>query len=180
VLACWRGEDGAPPLPEPHPPLAVAAFGRKGLVQAARRGLPYLASPVETLAQLEENREVHRAHLPAGIRPTELVAPVMRVVHVTRDRAEAERIHRALEGELRAPRGPVPKALARAARARPEERVIVGTADEVAEQLAVYRARLGLDLLIARPQVPGADAEACHASLVRLAREVMPGLRRAA
>jgi len=80
VLAAWSGEEvsllgvhfaaregafvrlGLRPVQRPHPPLVVAAFGRKGLLQAASRGLPYLASPLETLATLEENYAIWREH----------------------------------------------------------------------------------------------------------------------
>jgi len=46
ALEHGTGLSGLQPRQEPHPPLAVAAFGRKGLAQAARWGLPYLASPM--------------------------------------------------------------------------------------------------------------------------------------
>ena len=51
------------PVQRPHPPLVVAAFGPKGLRQAALRGLPYLASPLETLETLVENYDSWRAQL---------------------------------------------------------------------------------------------------------------------
>ena len=51
------------PVQEPHPPLWVAAFGPKGLAQAGRLGLPYLASPVEPLFRLIDNYRLHREAL---------------------------------------------------------------------------------------------------------------------
>jgi alkanesulfonate monooxygenase SsuD/methylene tetrahydromethanopterin reductase-like flavin-dependent oxidoreductase (luciferase family) len=71
VLQAWRGEPVAPidpapgaaarfvvtppPAQTPHPPIWVAAFGPKAVTQAGRLGYPYLASPLEPLARLEEN-----------------------------------------------------------------------------------------------------------------------------
>ena len=43
------------PLQQPHPPLWVAAFGPKALAQVGSLGLPYLASPVESMQDLRAN-----------------------------------------------------------------------------------------------------------------------------
>ena len=72
MIRAWRGEpipveDAATrgiiktatlsPLPvqSPHPPIWVTAFGPKTLAQAERLGLPYIASPVESLNTLKNN-----------------------------------------------------------------------------------------------------------------------------
>jgi alkanesulfonate monooxygenase SsuD/methylene tetrahydromethanopterin reductase-like flavin-dependent oxidoreductase (luciferase family) len=174
ILALWREE---PPEQRPHPPLAVAAFGPKGLRQAARRGLPYLASPVEPFQQLLDNQRRHREQLPPASDPADLVVPVMRTVHVAADDGEAARVREGLEAEWRTLGGRVPEAVARAARADVEERAIVGTAERVVDRLGRYREALGLDLLIARVQVGGASEGERAASLERLAGEVLPALR---
>lgn len=70
ILDAWGGKpvtegEGPPvtlsplPLQQPHPPLWVAAFGPKALAQAGRLGLPYVASPIETLERLEANYAAH-------------------------------------------------------------------------------------------------------------------------
>ena len=174
-----------------HPPLVVAAFGRKGLLQAARRGLPYLASPLESLDALAENYGFWREHLAppgaggpgggpadgngaaANAAPR---APVMRTVFVAADDGEAARVLGALEAEAAARARFVGGALARAARGGIEERAIVGSANFVRDGLARYRERLGMDLAIARSEVPGASESARDASLERLAARVLPQL----
>ena len=186
VLAAWSGAEvslagvhfaarggafvrlGLRPVQRPHPPLVVAAFGRKGLLQAASRGLPYLASPLETLATLEENYAIwreHRAEAPE-IGPQ---APVMRTVFVAGDDAEAGSVRAALATEARAITASTPPALARAVGGALEERVLVGTANQVRDGIARYRERLGLDLLVARIEVSGVPPAARDASLERLA-----------
>ena len=195
MLASWRGErvsqvgtvfedidaagDEPPlrPIQTPHPPLAVAAFGHMGLRQAARRALPYLASPIESLDLLVENHTYHREQLPEGADPDDIVVPIMRTIHVASDDLEAARVTGALEAETRAIPGRVPKALARAAEAGIEDRAVVGTTSQVLDRLAHYRERLPFDLLIARPQVPGASDSQRESSLERLASDVMPKLR---
>lgn len=192
ILAAWSGEpvalqgahfaalDGETvrlavrPVQRPHPPLVVAAFGPKGLRQAARRGLPYLASPLEPLSILEENyalwREERVGEPPAGAPRV----PVMRTVYVGADSADAERVHAALEAEARAVPRSAPKALARAAAASVSDRALVGTASEVAARVARYRERLGLDLLVARTEVPGVSPAERERSLERLVGDVLP------
>jgi alkanesulfonate monooxygenase SsuD/methylene tetrahydromethanopterin reductase-like flavin-dependent oxidoreductase (luciferase family) len=171
--------ESARPHQRPHPPLAVAAFGRKGLLQASRRALPYLASPLEPLGLIEENLAFHREHLPDGVRAEDIVVPVMRTVYVAGSDAEAARVYAGLEGESRAARAPgrVPASIARAAAAGVAERAVVGLEREVVDRLARYRERLGLHLLVARPQLSGASPLERAASLERLASKVMPALR---
>lgn len=176
-----RPEGGGAPAPlrpaqRPHPPLFVAAFGAKGLAQAARRGLPYLASPLESLAALARNHAHHRAHLPPGLDPETLEVPVMRTLHVAGSDAEAESVRAALAKEGERLARALPPALARAAAEDPEERFVVGSPAAVAEQLARYRERIGMDLLILRSEVPGADASQRAASLERLVKDVLPRL----
>ena len=168
ILNAWGGR---------CPPMGVAAFGRKGLAQAARYGLPYLVSPIESLDLVEENLRFHRDALPDSVDPDSLVVPVMRTVHVAANDAEASRVHASLEAEgKRMLQGRVPKALGRAAAAGVEERAIVGTSQRVVDQIAEYRKRIGLDLLIARVEVGGVSAEERTDSLGRLVEDVMPAL----
>ena len=157
------------PVQRPHPPLLVAAFGPKGLLQAARRGLAYLASPLETLEVLEENYALHRANLPTGAELTPVRVPVMRTLHVAGDDAEAKRALAGLEREFPGRRADARGALARAAGGRLEDRVLVGSESAVADGIARYRERLGLDLLVARVQIPGITDSETRASLERLA-----------
>jgi alkanesulfonate monooxygenase SsuD/methylene tetrahydromethanopterin reductase-like flavin-dependent oxidoreductase (luciferase family) len=186
VLAAWSGDEvlldgvhfsareGAPlrlglrPIQRPHPPLVVAAFGRKGLLQAARRDLPYLASPLETLATLEENYALWREQR-AGDGALDLAAPVMRTVFVAANDGEAQQVRDALASEARAIGAGAPRALARAAAGALEDRVLVGSANQVREGIARYRERLGMDLLVARIEVTGVPPAARDASLERLA-----------
>ncbi|HTO51812.1 MAG TPA: LLM class flavin-dependent oxidoreductase [Myxococcota bacterium] len=179
MVRAWRGEpvaydgDGGPavhlsPLPvqQPHPPLWVAAFGPKALEQAARLGLPYFASPIESLEVLAENYERHRS---VSAEARAACVPVIRTVFVTADAAAARRVSAALAEQnaaLAAARAP---ALRRSASADVAEVALVGSRAQVAEAIARHRERLGLTHLIARAQVPGAEPAEIEASLEALA-----------
>lgn len=195
VLKLWAGEEwdgeearfhqvkdisalgGVEPYQLPHPPLAVAAFGRKGLAQAARWGLPYLASPMEPFELIAENLAFHRAAMVSGSAPEEAVVPIMRTVFICEDPRTLARVTARLESERRPPSLELPKAIVRAIEAPIDERVVVGTRDQVALRLARYRDELGMNLLIARPLIGGASPEEQEESMSRLIDDVMPALQ---
>lgn len=174
-----RPAPDARPLQRPHPPLAVAAFGRKGLAQAARRGLPYLASPVEPFEQIRENLALHRDDMPEDAAPGRRVVPVMRTVFVSEDDGAVARVLSAQAGETRLPRAEqrLPRAIARAVRAPLEQRVVAGGVAEVTDRLARYRDELGVNLLVVRPQLGGASPGERERSMELLVSEVWPRLR---
>lgn len=174
ILATWR--DGLPdagPFQTPHPPIWVAAFGPKGLAQAARRGLPYLASPIESFATIARNIADHAAQLPDGVEPRSLAVPVMRTVHVATDAAEARRVFETAEREFAAIAARAGRGLAARAAGAASERVLVGEAAAVAEGIARYRDATGMDHLVVRP-ASGLDAAQRRASLARLLERVAP------
>jgi len=181
ILAAWRAArdasvEAAPgpcPVQDPHPPIWVAAFGPKGLAQAARRGLPYLASPLESFATIARNFADHAAQLPAGVEPRSLAVPVMRTVHVAADAAEARRVCETAEIEFAAIAARAGSGLASRAAGAASERILVGEAAAVAEAIARYREATGLDHLIVRP-ASGVDATQRQASLARLMERVAP------
>ena len=198
ILSAWRGEpvslEGTPferrsgnaplkvksPYQKPHPPLAVAAFGPKGLQQAARRSLPYLASPMESFEQIQENLEIHRAGMPPGSASKQSIVPIMRTVFVCPNDSTKRRILQTLEAEnrnvVRNPRTKTPKPIARAMEAPIEERVIVGGVAEVTDQIARYRNSLGMNLIVIRPQIKGTAESERIESLDRLLEEIWPKL----
>jgi alkanesulfonate monooxygenase SsuD/methylene tetrahydromethanopterin reductase-like flavin-dependent oxidoreductase (luciferase family) len=164
------------PVQRPHPPLVVAAFGKKGLQQAARRALPYLASPLESLESLAENYALWEAERSGEPPPGTPRVPVMRIAYAAGSDAEARRVMDALAGDALAAARRAPAALARAASEPISARAIVGSAAFVRDELARYRERIGIDLVVARTEVPGATEAERDAALERIAGEVMPGI----
>jgi alkanesulfonate monooxygenase SsuD/methylene tetrahydromethanopterin reductase-like flavin-dependent oxidoreductase (luciferase family) len=157
MMQAWAGEAVAPPgvaegsgervtidpLPvqRPHPPIWVAAFGPKALAQAGGLGMPYLASPVETLEVLQANYQVHAAAEDAAGKPPSVDRPVMRALLITDDAGQTRRVREALQARARAG-GRL------AADASVDDWSIVGEAGYVAERVAEYRERLAMTHLI--------------------------------
>lgn len=152
MLRAWSGAplavDGAAepfaldPLPaqRPHPPIWVAAFGPKALAQAGRLGLPYLASPMETLADLEANLALHGQAAAAAGHGEIQVRPIMRCVFVGRGRREIEAVRTRLDEAGRPRQGDRPAV---------DDWALVGDRGYVAAKLAEYREGLRPTHLVA-------------------------------
>lgn len=155
----WRGEpldydeNGTPiclaPLPvqQPSPPIWVAAFGPLALQQVARLGLPYLASPIESLAVLEQKYQRFHLDVSAAGQGAVRTIPVMRSVFVTDSTDESTRVRAALEHAVPSSMRPDPVSV--------DDWAIVGDRHYVRDKLAEYVERLKLTYLIVRAGIEG-------------------------
>lgn len=167
MLAAWRGDsiatDGGDPihlsplpLQQPSPPIWVAAFGPLALKQVANLGMPYLASPIESIDTLADNYATYHEHMAGAGLPRQSVIPVMRTVLVTDDASETERVRaRLAEG--------VPPAMRERA-GEVERWAIVGDRHYVRDSLQEYVERLRISHLILRGGLPGVEQAAEIAS----------------
>lgn len=155
------------PVQQPHPPLWVAAFGPLAIKQAGSLGLPYIASPVESLESLEANISAHREHVSDAGHPRVETVPVMRTVFVTDQPALEKTVRESLDNESasRFREQSVPM----------DDWAIVGDSAFVKDKLAEYQERLGLNYLIARGRIQGVkedDQIRSHELLMSLAQAV--------
>ena len=168
MISAWQGEPVAShenedvilaPLPvqQPHPPIWVAAFGPLALKQAGSLGLPYLASPVETLKSLKENYGRHRDAFIAAGHSNKVAVPVMRTLFVSKRPKRVQAVKDVLTGEARH--------RMRDADADPDDWTIVGDYDYVRDKLAEYRETVSVTHLIARGRIGGVDDEEQLSSL---------------
>jgi alkanesulfonate monooxygenase SsuD/methylene tetrahydromethanopterin reductase-like flavin-dependent oxidoreductase (luciferase family) len=161
------------PIQQPHPPIWVAAIGPKALAQAGSLGLPYLASPMESLDALERNYARHaEACRAAGVAVPEIV-PIMRTVFVSEDAGLLEQVRRDLAQQAETLRAQASGAMRARVGTAVEAWSIVGTPAQVRDAIGRYRERLGMTHLIAtRLRVSKVDLAALTASL-QLLREVV-------
>ena len=149
------------PVQQPHPPLVMAAFGPKALRQAAKHGLPYLASPVESLRQLEVNREIYLDAMNEFGHEEKAEIAAMRTLFVCNDHRRCQQVEQQLQA-LRASMTIDPDAT--------DLPWIVGSEDRVADEIALYAERLNLNTLIAtRPAIKGLASQWCEESCQMLA-----------
>ncbi len=154
------------PVQRPHPPLWVAAFGPKALAQAGRLGLPYLASPMETLETLEANYARHAAAAAEAGHTAIRTVPVMRTVFLTRSAARAARLRERIHAEAK-----------RSGRLREgaavEEWAIIGDRSLVRDRIQEYREKLAVShLIVTRLRVGGMEESELEASVAGLAEVI--------
>lgn len=158
------------PVQDPHPPIWIAAFGPRALAQAGRLGLPYFASPIESMAALGHNfARFREAWAEAGAAPP-AETPIMRTTFISRDRgrlrAARERLAEQAAALAHSPVG----AIRRGAGVRPEDWALVGEPAAVRDRIEHYRERFGMTCLIAsRTRLPGLDPADFERSLEHLA-----------
>lgn len=177
MVQAWRGEAIASvdsmqpakisPLPrqEPHPPVWVAAFGPLALKQAGRLGLPYLASPRETLSRLKQNYAIHRESCAKSMVTTPVDTPIMRSVFVSEDRARVREVReRAERFGLNVAQD------ANDGRSTSiDDWAIIGSRSEVCDLLATYRDVLNMTHMIAtRLGIGGVSHDEIRLSLSHL------------
>ena len=166
MLAAWRQQQVQPlPVQQPHPPLWVAAFGPRAIAQAGGLGLPYLASPMENLTQLEQNFAAHAGAVSAAGHKPIVLRPLMRTIFIHEDSRRCTEVRARLEQSGMGGTD------------------LIGSCQQVAEQLACYRDRLAITHLIAvRPRVSGIEESLLRSSLealltVRQAGRHQPALK---
>ena len=173
MMSAWRGDavhagEGGEavvldPLPvqKPHPPVWVAAFGPKALAQAGRLGLPYLASPMETLENLKANLRLHEEAAEAAGHDRVAERPIMRTAFLGHRRREVDALKARLEAAGR-PR--------RDDRAAVDDWAIVGDRGFVAAKLDEYREALGVThMVVTRLRIGGIDEERLRESVAQIA-----------
>ncbi|MEM7252041.1 MAG: LLM class flavin-dependent oxidoreductase [Pseudomonadota bacterium] len=137
------------PVQRPHPPIWIAAFGPKALAQAGRLGLPYIASPVETLEVLAANLAVYDEALRDADQTPHHTVPVMRTTFVSRSATRVREVKAALAESAREMAKSPTAAMRRAGDAAIDDWALVGEPNEVADRIAAYRDGIGLTHLIA-------------------------------
>ena len=156
----------------PLPPVWVAALGPKALAQAGSLGLPYLASPMETLEALEDNYAQHRAACTGAGHPLPDAVPVMRTIFVSEDPVLIANVRELLERRMAAMQQQS-GALVRTLPRRLDDWAIVGSPTQVRDAIARYRERLGMTHLVATrlllADTDGAEYEDSLRALVELA-----------
>jgi alkanesulfonate monooxygenase SsuD/methylene tetrahydromethanopterin reductase-like flavin-dependent oxidoreductase (luciferase family) len=155
------------PLQQPHPPIWMAAFGPKALKQAAKLGVPYLASPMESMAQLKKNNQIYTDALDEHKVPRPDIVAVMRTIFISDDSQLCTRIRDELTRTASA---------IKLGSLDTRKSWIVGNAEQVASEINQYRQHLGMNYLIAsRPGIKGLEAKYCEHSMRELAAIVGRG-----
>lgn len=162
MIKAWAGEPIASdndipvilaPLPyqTPHPELWMAAFGPLALKQAGSLGMPYLASPIETLETLKQNyKAFNTAVVEAGLN-TVTTVPIMRNIFISDDSNLVRDLKTAM-------RDTMPHAM-RAQDASIDDWTIIGDTSYVKDCLTEYKESLSVTHFVARGRFPVVSVE---------------------
>ena len=179
---------GTKPLQRPHPPVWIGANADPAIRRAARLGDCWYVNPHSRMDTIARQVEVYRRALDECGKPFPSEFPARREVFVARSRAEAIRLC-----------GPFLGAKYQAyhqwgqSQAMPEgdndlgadlddlirDRFLIGSPDEVADQMIAFNRATGINHLIMSTQWPGMPQSLALEELHMLAQEVFPRVRRA-
>ena len=173
------------PVQKPHPHIWVAANGDIAIRRAARWGYPWLINPHATVPMVAEQFSRYREELARAGQPTPPALPMMREGYVAQDREQAfVESQPYLEGKYAAYAAwgqdkelpgeesfSVPYAdLAR-------DRFILGSAEDLVQEIRRYEDQLGVNQLIFRMQWPGMEHEKLMREIDIMGRDVIPQIK---
>jgi alkanesulfonate monooxygenase SsuD/methylene tetrahydromethanopterin reductase-like flavin-dependent oxidoreductase (luciferase family) len=175
------------PLQQPTPPIWIGANADVAVARAARIGDCWYINPHNTLATIERQMDIYKRALDACGKPFPAEVPMRREVFVAASRAEAIRLAQPyLEEKYRAYRAwgqdkvmPEGDDFDHEFAELLEDRFLMGSPAEVAEQMVRLNRRLGVNHIVASVHWPGMPNTLAVEQLEILARDVMPQVRQA-
>ena len=170
------------PVQQPHPPIWVAANGDRAIRRAARWGYPWLINPHATVPMVAEQFSRYRQELDRHGQSAPPVLPMMRELYVAQDREQAFRESRPyLEGKYAAYASwgqdkelPGEESFTVPYEDLARDRFLLGSAEEVVQEIRRYEDQLGVNQLIFRMQWPGMEHEKLMREIEIMGRDVIP------
>jgi len=175
------------PVQQPMPPIWIGANADVAIRRAARIGDCWYINPHNTLTTIERQMGVYKRALDEYRRPFPQEVPMRREVFVAPSRAEAiRRAQPYLEEKYKAYRAwgqdkvmPAGDDFDHGFDELLEDRFLLGSPVEVAEQMIRLNRRLGVNHIVASVHWPGMPNSLALDQLQILAEDVMPQVRRA-
>lgn len=175
------------PVQTPHPPIWIGANADAAIRRAARLGTCWYINPHNRISTILEQLEVYRRALDELGKPMPEELPIRREVFVADSREDAIRLcgpHLAgkyavyaswgQDKAMPAGDGDLTAAFEDLAR----DRFLVGSADEVAEQMIALARATGVNHIVMSVQWSGMPQSLALETLQRLAEDVFPRVRR--
>ena len=163
----------------------MAANSDSAIRRAARWGYPWLINPHATVPVVAEQFRGYREALERYGQPTPQVLPMMRELYVAHDREtaylesqphlESKYAAYASWGQDKALPGNESFSVPYQDLAR--DRFLLGSPDDVAQEMLRYRDELGVNYLIFRMQWPGMGQEQALRQIELMGRDVLPRVK---
>lgn len=174
------------PLQRPHPPIWVGANADPAVERAARLGDCWYIGPAVEIPALERQMVLYRRALDAAGKPFPAEVPMRREVFVAKNREEAIRLCAPYLGAKYAayhawgqdmPHDD--KGLGQDFASLIGDRFLIGSPDEVAEQIVALHRRLGINHLVMSTEWAGMPESLAVETIEMIARELIPRVRQA-
>jgi alkanesulfonate monooxygenase SsuD/methylene tetrahydromethanopterin reductase-like flavin-dependent oxidoreductase (luciferase family) len=174
------------PVQKPYPPMWIAANNDGAIARAGRLGCTWLLNPHATLSTLERQMQVYRDALSAAGESIPAQVPIIKEMHLAKTREEALAVARPyLEGKYQAYADwGQDKALPGHESFRvpfedlARDRFILGSVEEVIQQLEEHQRRLGANHFIFRIWWPGMEAYHAYRVVELMGEHVLPHFRK--
>ena len=172
------------PLQWPHPPIWVGANADRAVERAARLGDCWYIGPGVEIATVERQMELYRRALDAAGKPFPAELPMRREVFVAKTRAEAIRLCAPYLGakykayhswgqELPADDSGFDQDF----ESLIGDRFLIGSPDEVAEQILAIHRRLGVNHLVMSTEWAGMPESLAIETIDMIAKELFPRVK---
>lgn len=172
------------PLQQPHPPIWVGANADPAVERAARLGDCWYIGPAVEIAAVERQMELYRRALDAANKPFPEELPMRREVFIAKTREEAIRLCAPYLGAKYAAynawRQDLPSddsGLDQEFASLIGDRFLIGSPDEVAEQVIAIHRRLGVNHLVMSCEWAGMPESLAIETMEMIAKELFPRVR---
>ena len=170
------------PVQHPHPPIWIAGNNDRVIRRAGQLGFPWFVNPHATLETLERQMGLYRAGLAEGGKTMPEDMPIIKEMHLARTHEEAFKTAQPyLEGKYRAyAEWGQDKAMPGEEDFRvpfeelAKDRFILGSSEEVIQQIEDHHHRLGVDHFMFRIGWPGMDARETYRVIELMGEQVLP------
>jgi len=174
------------PLQQPHPPIWVGANADPAIERAARLGDCWYIGPAVEISTIGRQMDLYKRALDAAGKPFPTELPMRREVFVAKTREEAIRLCAPYLGAKYAAyhawRQDMPeddRGLGQAFDALIGDRFLIGSPDEVAEQILAIHRKLGINHLVMSTEWAGMPESLATETIEMIAQELFPRVRQA-
>lgn len=169
------------PLQRPHPPIWVGANADPAVERAARLGDCWYIGPAAEISTVERQLQMYRRALDTAGKPFPTELPMRREVFVAKTREDAIRLCAPYLGAKYAAyhswQQELPdddNGLGQEFEALMADRFLIGSPDEVADQIVALHLRLGVNHLVMSTEWAGMPESLAIETIDMLAKEVFP------
>jgi alkanesulfonate monooxygenase SsuD/methylene tetrahydromethanopterin reductase-like flavin-dependent oxidoreductase (luciferase family) len=176
----------AKPVQQPHPPIWIGATADAAIKRAARMGTCWYSGPSDRLDIVAGQVEVYKRALDEEGKPFPVEFPIRREVFVAPTREEAFRVaaepimtkykayHAWGLGQSRAGKT---EELGQSFEDLARDRFLIGSPDDVAEQIIKFNKRVGMNHIVMSMHWPGMEVSRSMEAMQLIAEEVFSKVR---